>query len=276
MKRPSTHVAGDTGVANIMRAFVSAGWACDRVASDYGEDLIVQTVLAEQVDPFRTLVQVKSSSRVTPKGKKLPWRIGVEHALRWVKSSEPVLFIVWDLRRNRAWYAVPAEQYAEFELIVCESKTVQLNLQPLPPPTPEGLSKLGWMLRLRYYGIRMLTTQEQDRNHSLEHGDACDSKCSYKSALGAVVFEFFRATGVITKRGIASSVRIGSKNAKRNIGRKFYPKRLTNDDKINLEHETVMLALLGHLNSFTGIGIPTTILVIAAEYLQVLLRLKRS
>src|SRR5258708_26179385 len=97
-----------------MRVFIDRGWACDRVYSDYGEDLVIQTTMFGQVDPFRTLAQVKTRKNGGPQK---PERGSRHLALRWIPTAEPVLFVVWDPVRNRGCYALPQQILSEYKLL---------------------------------------------------------------------------------------------------------------------------------------------------------------
>jgi hypothetical protein len=95
----------------VTRACLEMGWAVDRVVSDYGEDLIVQTVQDGIVDTFRTLVQVRSTARrITPSARGPVLRVGSDHALRWSRTAEPVVVVLWHVPSRRGWYAVVQDQ----------------------------------------------------------------------------------------------------------------------------------------------------------------------
>ncbi len=61
-KRPHAHVVGDQATNEVAGVWIACGCACERVTSDYGEDLVVQPALHQRVDPFQIRVQVKGTS----------------------------------------------------------------------------------------------------------------------------------------------------------------------------------------------------------------------
>lgn len=63
-KRPHSHRVADQAVNRVESIFVNCGWACDRIQHDYGEDLLIQTALKDEVDPHRIFVQVKRTTDI--------------------------------------------------------------------------------------------------------------------------------------------------------------------------------------------------------------------
>lgn len=272
MKRPPTHVIGDAGVKGVAKYFVTQGWACDPVLSDYGEDLIVQTTLNGTVDPFRTLVQVRSSKNVSIKKGQLACRISREHALRWARCAESVLLVLWDANKDRGWYAFPAEQFSEYDLLLSDKNSVLVRFNPSASLTKMEGSKLGWVLRLDYFRKRMLSADERDRSHFIASTEGLHTDHKYQSKLAVVVFEFLRLVGIITPRGISAQIRRMFLNAKRNLARDYYEPPLSSEDREEVERNASMLILIGHVNDVTGVGIPTVVAEIGASYLLFLLK----
>ena len=271
MKRPITHVIGDAGAKAVAKEFVAYGWACDPVLSDYGEDLIIQTTLNDTVDPFRTLVQVRSSRGVNTDGR-LTCRIGREHALRWLRTAEPVLLVLWDVRADRGWYTFPVEQFSEIDLLLNRKNSVLVEFSDSNTFEKTRGPRLAWELRLNYFRQRMLSAEERDRRHDLELTEGLAPGGKHKSLLGVVVFEFLRLIGLITPRGLSTRSRKMFANAKRTMARDHYRKPLSAADRDNLEREAALLVLVAQVNQSTGVGVPAFVAETAAFYLLFLLK----
>jgi hypothetical protein len=94
--RPEQHEIADQGVAGVARVLADAGWACEVVRSDYGEDLICQTSYRGTVDPHRILVQVKSTKRrITNSGLKI--KIKKNTLLKWLLDANLVVVCFWSV-----------------------------------------------------------------------------------------------------------------------------------------------------------------------------------
>ena len=99
-KRPHSHRVADQAVNRVESIFVNCGCACDRIQHDYGEDLLVQTALNDEVDPLRIFVQVKGTTDIQRfRNKGLAYSLGVPKPLaqRWARSAELVVIVLWDV-----------------------------------------------------------------------------------------------------------------------------------------------------------------------------------
>jgi len=269
VERPSSHVTGDYGVAAVSQMFIERGWTCDRVYSDYGEDLVIQTTLAGRLDPFRTLAQIKTRTKVPPRKRLL--RIPRELALRWIRNAEPVLLVLWDFARNRGWYALPHEDLSEHDLLLSAKKTATISLPDENTVMPKRLDELAWALRLTYFGKRMLAAEQHDTQHLLLGSGESRPK---RRELGTVVFEFLRTIGIFSSRGISQTVRGAFRNAKRNIADTYRSQGDDDTSIAEIELNAACLVLIAHIQRLTGVGVPPTILVFATPYLLHLLKIR--
>src|SRR5437764_12797132 len=101
-KTHSQHL-GEAGSAAIMALLVRSGWSVDFVRSDYGEDLVAQTFLNGEADPFRIILQVKTSTRL--RSVKFPR----DHLIKWISSLDLFVVAFWDEKCGVAYYHVPAD-----------------------------------------------------------------------------------------------------------------------------------------------------------------------
>lgn len=98
-KRSLSHKIGSRACAAVAGIFNELGWAAESVKEDYGEDLLVQPAFREELEHFRLWVQVKGTSsmdRLTSDGCACVSVPGAT-AMRWARSADPVLFVVWDV-----------------------------------------------------------------------------------------------------------------------------------------------------------------------------------
>jgi hypothetical protein len=271
MQRPHSHVQADIGVANVTTLFAQAGWACDRVMSDYGEDLIVQTTLGGNVDPFRTLVQVKATARMLREPRLKIWRVNRSHALRWVRNADPVLLVVWHVPSGQAWWAIPRDKLEEYALLVSDQRTVAIEFDEHSTLSVDNLKQLAWRLRLDYFKQRILAADRADRDYlfAKELGEPVPPKRA--SASGTVAFEFLRLVGIITVRGVSSEFRRWFRNG----CHKFRCEPGAEISGADADRMAVILCLLVQVNKVTGQGMPRALLDIVSDRLLYLLKLRR-
>jgi hypothetical protein len=90
-RRPFNHVVADRALNDVTKIWLELGCACDRVVSDYGEDLVVQPAWHGRVDPFRIFVQVKGTTsleRYQRKSARHTFPIEPEAMYKWARSND--------------------------------------------------------------------------------------------------------------------------------------------------------------------------------------------
>src|SRR5216683_4741955 len=119
-KRPKSHQIADTAVTRVSRVFHAAGFVCERNIGDYGEDLIVQPIHQDVVDPFKMYVQVKALGKGTRGGARsrsnFTRTFPRDHIRKWIRSPELVIVAFWLERSDVIYFAVPARQWTEWRL----------------------------------------------------------------------------------------------------------------------------------------------------------------
>lgn len=130
-RRPKAHENGDIAVAAVRQIWARAGAAVQELGKDYGEDLLVLTALAGELDHSRIWVQVKGRSRVPrmdqPDGKATVY-VDSELVRRWAMSADPVVFVLWDLQKEVGWYTFPALRYFSDPVDVTSREKVSLRV----------------------------------------------------------------------------------------------------------------------------------------------------
>jgi len=128
--RPRSHVVDDKAVAAASHVVASAGYAAEVVHKDYGEDLLVQTTLNSEVDPFKIWLQIKGTERISrfrSRNGQISMSVRKAHIERWLRSSEMVIVLLWDISANRGLWCKPSAQHTEWSLSAIKTLTVQLH-----------------------------------------------------------------------------------------------------------------------------------------------------
>lgn len=182
------------------------GWTSDVVHSDYGEDLIVQSCLDGKFDPFRTLIQVKATTRI-PKGKrgKITIQVSRSHALRWIQSREPVIVVLWDTNSKRGWFSLPMEQFNLWELLRSKRSRLTMSFNPNQYLNRKAFEGLIWRLRFDYFQERILAEMHTDQMYLLSKKTFSKA---YRSGVPIVVFEMFRTLGIANSERLSPTVRV--------------------------------------------------------------------
>jgi len=271
VKRTRQHVIADQGLTRVMRLCADAGWAADRVVSDYGEDLILQTTYGQTVDAFRTLVQVKTTSRcINATG--ISCRVSVDHALRWVRNAEPVVVVLWHKPTDRGWYAIPADQMTEYQLLLTPAASTRILFDPAAELTPRSLDKLAWRLRLEYFKAQFLAAARADHDAMVAQADGFVTS-NYRSRMPIIALNLFRFLNIATDQGLNPQIRPEFACLRHKIQEKERElPRAKRSKRDALDHMAATLCLLVHIQRLTGLGTPIAVAEYGSEALLNVIR----
>jgi hypothetical protein len=145
------------------------GHAVDEVKEDYGEDLLVQTCLDDLMDPSRIWVQVKGTEKdCVKKGQRLPSvQIKAEQVLRWSRSADLVVVVLWDVGNNCGWFAMPQGAFDYFELRENPGRKLTMRFSRDDPFDSLAVEKLAWAARIEHAN-RSLRAARADWDDSRE------------------------------------------------------------------------------------------------------------
>jgi hypothetical protein len=181
-----------------------AGHAIDEIGRDYGEDLLVQTHHKGHMDASRLWVQVKGTEDITgyrtsKKSRKDRFSLSVpfDSAIRWIRTIDLAIVVLWDVENDVGWYAVPRRQVDVWQGTTSGQKYVTLHFgktletEPRPPRqgefTREAARRLAWESRFEHF--HMLTL---DALHIAEwwEGEPSATKGEERRKLVLIMEEF--------------------------------------------------------------------------------------
>jgi len=106
-RRTREHVIADLSICFVEWHALLCGFTVERMHHDYGIDLEVKTYNANgEIEPGNVLIQVKATDGIAiRKGQtKFPFRVQRSDLLHWRKEKSPVIFIVFDATKRRAYW----------------------------------------------------------------------------------------------------------------------------------------------------------------------------
>jgi len=111
--RTREHVLADLSVNHLERHVLLCGCSVQRMQSDYGYDLVMTTFDANgEIEPGVIFLQVKATDNLPllADGKTISWGVSRRDLLLWLSEAFPVVLVVYDGRRDRAfWLHVQAD-----------------------------------------------------------------------------------------------------------------------------------------------------------------------
>jgi len=205
-ERPKEHKIGERARSAVTDVLANAGHAIDEVSKDYGDDLLVQTDHKGHMDASRLWVQVKGTEDVTrySTSKKSPkdrfsLQVSFDTAIRWIRTIDLAIVVLWDVERKTGWYAVPRRQIDVWKGTMSGQKHVTLHFgktldtEPRPPKQGEFTSgaaaRLAWESRFEHFHMLML-----DARHIAEWQESKPSAMEGQEnrKLALVMDEFLR------------------------------------------------------------------------------------
>jgi hypothetical protein len=197
--RPSSHVISDKAVAQVMSIVASCEFAAEAVHKDYGEDLLVQTKLGSDVDPHRMWIQVKGTenpARFITQRHGMHLKISEDHAFRWLRSTELVVVVLWDVVKNQGWWSLPSRSLSEWEVRVESPGLVRLPFPTTQLFDVDALLRLAWVARIEHY--HSLVVRAEAANE-----EAARWKREHSSLLPLICFDFLRLLDIVQEEGLS-------------------------------------------------------------------------
>lgn len=114
-RRTRGHVIADMSVCFVEWQALQCGFAVERVFHDYGIDLEIDTFNDRgEAEPGTILVQVRATDGlvIRPKQAAIPCRVERAHLLRWLSELEPVILVVFDAKKVKAFWVCVQECFA--------------------------------------------------------------------------------------------------------------------------------------------------------------------
>ncbi|MFK4100868.1 DUF4365 domain-containing protein [Streptomyces sp. NPDC019531] len=198
-RRPAQHRIASLAVAAVRREWNLQGHAVDEIHEDYGEDLLVQICHEGRLDPARVWVQVKGTERDCS-GRNLPSvKVKADQVLRWVRTADLVIVVLWDVKHERGWFTMPQEQFDHVELSNRSNRAISITFSRGLAFDQAAVAKLCWAARIEHANRAMVYARSnlaEAREMELEA-----SVQFYKGVLSSLIFDFGVAIKAVRPMG---------------------------------------------------------------------------
>jgi hypothetical protein len=113
-QRTRQHVIADLSVHHVEGFVLEEGHTVQRLSSDYGYDLVLFTCDAQgYVEPGFVLLQLKAAETWRPVGGDYVFDLDVRDYNLWMLETMPVVLILFDAGRRRAYWLVIQNYFRE-------------------------------------------------------------------------------------------------------------------------------------------------------------------
>ena len=260
-KRTKSHIISDIALTKVQEILSSVGWASEVVHNDYGEDLLVQTHFSGKVDPNKLWIQVKGTTRV-----KNSITVSLEHALKWIRSTELVVVVLWDTKRNKGVWTMPKDSLKEWDIIQLNNAKAKLIFDSNHIFNKEAVLKIAWIARLDHYNFLVTKAINDDflfNRNTLKNKKEINS---YKSRVPLIAFDLLCMIGIINKDGIDIRFLNSAKKAKQ-----FLKEKSPNDLDIDIRNMAGILAILIRIQEVTSCGVQESLLEACWDVIEIVL-----
>lgn len=153
-KRTESHRIADAATNRVIDVFTRLGCACETVKQDYGEDVLVHPAFGDDVQNYHIWIQVKGTGaidRLRAADGTYRWPVSVGHALRWIRSREPVIVILWDVANEVGYHSSPKNNLGDWSLMMARQATTNIVFRETDKFDDKTAQRLLWVAWLDHY-----------------------------------------------------------------------------------------------------------------------------
>jgi hypothetical protein len=205
-RRPDSHVIADIAVGHVTEICNRCGWASEVVKKDYGEDLLVQPSFGGVVDHNRIWIQVKgtrSLDRFRTRSHGLSLMVSLDQALRWVRSAEMVIVVLWDVEREVGLWSIPQQDLHEWNLVAFKQRKTRLLFTEEKVFDVSSVARLGWRARMDHYANLLTRALDEDYQNSCLAEETQAVKGDSQSRIPLIAFDFLKRVGVLDENSFS-------------------------------------------------------------------------
>lgn len=257
-RRTESHIVGDTAINQVFEVCYACGWACECVHNDYGEDILVQTALNQEVDPYRILVQCKGTREIGRYKRKkgdYSYLFPIETVRKWVRSKDLMVVLLWDVTKKYGVWTL-LDDLDESRLF--ETGDISVTFGETNVFDARRAAELAWTARLSHYNYLLLASGEADRVAE-ECGDP-----NYQCRTMPIALDFLRRVGIVKA---APDGRFGLDESFASLLRNLI-KHFASEEQDNIAKEANsvlrragMMAFMAHLEQRTKVGCPRELII---------------
>jgi uncharacterized protein DUF4365 len=204
--RTQQHIIAERAMLAVSKVVADAGFAVETIQRDYGEDLLVQTSHKGEMDASRLWLQIKGTSQITRfrSSHGFSCKVQMSHAVRWARTADPVVVILWDIKASCGYYALVPRGVRSWGDVGTRPRTVTIDFSPEHLFDVKSMSQLAWQSRLERY-TRLLMEMRVEMEVSVDmdlDGDCQAAETPEKKGLWLyLALDLLEELGVVHYRG---------------------------------------------------------------------------
>lgn len=262
--RPDSHVVADIALNRVVSIFSECGWACETIRKDYGEDLLVQTNYYGVMDHNKIWVQVKGTRNIDQmRTRKFGYSmdVSIEHALKWARSMDLAIVVLWDVERNFGLWSIPKDSLDEWDWRNQGSRKIKLFFSENSLFNVEQAQKIAWLARIDHYATLVSKARERDIAYLTSDDNDIEYRSGHKSWIPLIAYDFLKLLFIIGNESIDRKFIQSLRNAQ---------VKIMNEDastsKEDAKYMATIFAVLARAQSLSrGCPLPSSLLEACTE-----------
>lgn len=201
-----SHLLAERAVSRVKDIFARADAIAEKMATDYGEDLIVQTQHQGFADPFHIFVQVKGTRLKSSNDGKYRIRLETGHLQRWVSHIYPVIVCIYDDKSSKVYAIVPEQIFSLWDLSTTAHQSKTVTISKRNQLTPRRAKQLIWLCRMMYLSNHLALAENREAYTTQDlHSSSAISAVRRETNL--ITLTFLKVYGIIGDDGVDGEFR---------------------------------------------------------------------
>lgn len=270
-----SHQTDKKAINQVSSIFIENNHSIDIIASDYGEDLLVQPSFDETVEHFKVFIQVKGTANIEgyrqKKSKEIVRSIDFAHMLKWLRSKELCVLVLWDTVKKEGLFYLPKAELNEWDFYTQRNANIRVAFNEANILTEKTVPQLIWRARYEHYAILISHAKARQFYYVSE-----EDKIHANSMFLSVCIDFFLQVKILIKETLPEESQVKEKDVQRagyylkicdEFERKVFnacnnlQADLPDEDRETITEMAVGLSLVITLEERTGtFGVPSELL----------------
>lgn len=160
---PDKTEVAEQAISDVADLLADADSTPEGIVTVFDEDLLVQTNHGFQMDASRLWVQVEGTNEIDDyqlQNGGFRLSIPFEQAMRWMRTLDLVLLVLWDTAEQVGWYALPAEQVDPIKGVNSGQSSVTIRFAENDILSKEAVNTLIWRSRLEHHRLLALSSRD--------------------------------------------------------------------------------------------------------------------
>ncbi|MBW0114174.1 hypothetical protein [Pseudonocardia abyssalis] len=190
-RKDANRQIGHLAEVSVMKVCALADYISSINNEDFGEDLLVQTCIEQEMDDSKIWIQVKGFKGTSLRDSASPKAVAISngHLARWVKSADLAVIVRWDVTNDCGWYLIPDGSDYSKRIPVDKSGTQTIKFDKRQAFDIPAVKILAWKTRFRHAMRNIATISHLKSLGELDGKETLDLQHELYDRLAQIAFD---------------------------------------------------------------------------------------